>query len=263
MIGFMGCGNMAKAIISGILLKGIASPDEIIAYAPSESTKHIIKEELKINLASCNKEVAKESDIIIFGIKPQMMDGVIAEIKDCDLNNKVIVSLAPGKTFEWFYEKFEKKVKIVRTAPNTPATVLEGMTSLTKGDNVSDEEFDLVRQIFNSFGKTAEVPEKLLDVALALSGASPAFVFMFIEALADGAVAEGMPRKTAYTLAAQAVLGSAKMVLETDKLPAMLKDEVASPAGTTIEGINTLEDKGFRAAVMDAVRACVEKSKKV
>ena len=186
---------------------------------------------------------------------------VIAEIKDSNLENKVFVSLAPGKTFDWFDEKFGRKIKLVRTAPNTPAMVLEGMTSLSKGSLVTNDEFENVIKIFDSFGRTAVVPENLLDVASAESGASPAFVFMFIEALADGAVAEGMPRKTAYTLAAQAVLGSAKMVLESGKIPAMLKDEVASPGGTTIEGINTLENEGFRSAIMDAVRACVAKSK--
>ncbi len=263
MIGFIGCGNMAKAIITGMINSGFAGREDIIASAASENTKTYIKETLKINAAGCNMEVVEKSDIVIFGIKPQMMEKVIAEIRDADTEGKVFVSLAPGKTFKWFNEQFRKEVALVRTAPNTPAMVGEGMTSITAGENVPADKADEVVRIFECLGRTAKVDEKLIDVASAVSGASPAFVFMFIEALADGAVAEGMPRKLAYELASQAVLGSGKMAVCSGKIPAQLKDEVTSPGGTTIEGINVLEDMGLRAAIMDAVRASVAKSRQI
>lgn len=171
------------------------------------------------------------------------------------------MTLAPGKTLDWLETQFGKKVKIVRTMPNTPALVGEGMTAACPNQYVTEEERDYVLKILGAFGKVEIVPERLIDAVVAVSGSSPAYVFILIEAMADAAVAEGMPRAQAYEFAAQAVYGSAKMVLETGKHPGELKDMVCSPAGTTIEAVRILEKEGFRSSVIEAMKACAEVSR--
>ena len=185
------------------------------------------------------------------------------QIKDILTKEQVIISVIAGKNLEWLKAHLGNDKKIIRTMPNTPALVGEGVTGVCPDNLTSDEDLQNVLTLLRSFGQADIVTEPILDIVGAVSGSSPAFVFMFIEALADGAVAEGMPRKQAYEFAAQAVLGSAKMVLETKKHPGELKDMVCSPAGTTIEGVNTLEKEGMRSAVMDAVRACIQKTRKL
>lgn len=263
MIGFIGCGNMARAIIRGLTENQYTDKQNIIASAASKDTARYIEETLKITAAASNSEVVEKSDIIFFAVKPQVLEKVIKEIRELDLAGKTFVSMSPGKSIAWFEEQFQKAVAVIRTAPNTPLMCGEGMTSVCANALTPPDKLVQVKEIFEKMGRTAMVDEKLLDVAMALSGSSPAFVFMFIEALADGAVAEGMPRALAYELAAQAVTGSGRMVLSSSKLPAQLKDEVASPAGTTIEGIHVLEDGAFRASVMGAVRECVAKSREM
>ena len=185
----------------------------------------------------------------------------IEEIKDFVRDDQIIITIAPGKTLAWLEEQFGKKVKIVRTMPNTPAMVGEGMTAACPNEYVTEEELKHTVSILSAFGKVEVVPERLMDVVVSTSGSSPAYVFMFIEAMADAAVADGMPRAQAYKFAAQAVYGSAKMVLETGKHPGELKDMVCSPAGTTIEAVRVLEKNGFRSAVIEAMKACTEISK--
>ena len=201
--------------------------------------------------------------MLVLSVKPQFYPDVIAQIRDVVDEKKIVVTIAPGKTLQWLQEQFGHSVKLVRCMPNTPALVLEGCTGVCPGELVEPEELETVLTILQSFGKAYVVPERLMDVVVGVSGSSPAYVFLFIEALADAAVAEGMPRAQAYEFAAQAVLGSAKMVLELGKHPGELKDMVCSPAGTTIQAVRVLEEKGFRAAVMDAAIACIETSKKL
>lgn len=260
MIGFIGCGNMGRAIINGILENKLAGRDNIIASAVSELTRKYIAEDLRICLAQSNREVVEKADTIFFAVKPQMLQKVIAEIKDADRTGKTFVSMSPGKSFDWFAEQFGGPLAMIRTAPNTALSAGEGITAVCGNSLTPPDRLDKVTEIFSGLGTAVTVEEKMLDIALALGGSTPAFACMFIEALADGAVAEGMPRALAYTIAAQAVAGSGKMVLKTGKNPAMLKDEVASPGGTTIEGINVLEDSAFRAAAMNAIRACIKKA---
>lgn len=263
MVGFIGCGNMGRAIINGMIENRLVSREKIIASAASDLTKKYIAEELKIVLAADNREVVEKSDIIFFAVKPQILGKVIPEIKDTDRSGKTFVSMSPGKTFDWFTEQFGGPLALIRTAPNTALSIGEGMTAICGNALTAPDRLDTVTEIFNCLGISVSVEERLLDIALALGGSSPAFAYMFIEALADGAVAEGMPRTLAYKIAAQAVAGSGKMVLKSGKNPAMLKDEVASPGGTTIEGINTLEDSAFRAAAMNAVRDCIRKAEEM
>ena len=216
---------------------------------------------LGINITTDNKEVAKNSEVLILAVKPQFYADVIKEISEYITEKQIIVTIAPDKTLEYLADTFGHPVKIVRTMPNTPALVGEGITGVCHNALVTKEELDYVCNILNGFGKAEVVPERLMDVVVSVSGSSPAYGFMFIEAMADAAVADGMPRPQAYKFAAQAVLGSAKMVLETGKHPGELKDMVCSPAGTTIEAVRVLEEKGFRSAVFEAMKACAEKSK--
>lgn len=260
-LGFIGCGNMAVAMIGGITANGICSAEDIFAsdtYAPALEKA---RDQLQIKVSGDNKTVVNEADILFLAVKPQYYEAVINEIKDCIQDNQIIVTIAPGKTLDWLSKTFGRSLKIIRCMPNTPALVGEGITGVCSNDLVTAKELELVCGILSGFGKAEVLPEKLMDVVVAVSGSSPAYVFMFIEAMADAAVADGMPRAQAYQFAAQAVYGSAKMVLETGKHPGELKDMVCSPGGTTIEAVRVLEQKGFRSAVIEAMKACTTKSK--
>jgi len=259
-LGFIGAGNMASAIMNGVIKNGIFKPEEIIASDLSEAGRNKAKEALGVIVTGDNREVVAWAEVVVLAVKPQFYADVIKEIKDTVKEDQVIVTIAPGKTLEWLEEQFDKTVKIVRTMPNTPAMVLEGMTAVCRNANVTDEELDYVCSILNAFGKAEVIPEKLMDIFTATCGSSPAYVFMFIEAMADAAVAGGIPRAQAYKMAAQAVYGSAKMVMELDKHPGELKDMVCSPAGSTIEAVRVLEEKGMRSAVIEAMYACAKKS---
>ncbi len=262
-LGFIGCGNMASAIIGGILNKGLAKPEDIIASVKTPSSAKKIENTLGISCITNNLEVAKTADYLFLSVKPQFCSDVALEIKNILTKEQVIISVIAGKNLDWLKEHLGNDKKIIRTMPNTPSLVGEGITGVCPDCLVSSEELKNVLTLLRSFGQADLVTEPILDIVGAVSGSSPAFVFLFIEALADGAVAEGMPRKQAYNFAAQAVLGSAKMVLETQKHPGELKDMVCSPGGTTIEGINILEKEGMRSAVIDAVRACIQKTRKL
>lgn len=260
-IGFIGCGNMGGAMMQGILDSGKCTREEMITSDKSEAALKAKKEALGILTTTDNKEVAAFADILFLSVKPQFYESVIEEIKDTVTAEQIIVTIAPGKTLEWLGEKFEKALKIIRTMPNTPAMVKEGMMGMCPNENVTEEEVALVRDICDGFSATEVIPEHLMDVVTAVSGSSPAYVFMFIEAMADAAVAGGMPRAQAYKFAAQAVMGSAKMVLETGKHPGELKDMVCSPAGTTIQAVRVLEEKGMRSAVFEAMMKCLDVSR--
>lgn len=264
-IGFIGCGNMGRAMIGGILNANLVTPESIIVGDLNEKSLDETKLEYGIKTTTDNNQVAKFADIIVLSIKPNLYKVVINQIKDQVKENVIIVTIAAGKTIKGSEETFGKKLKVVRVMPNTPALVGEGMAAICPSEMVTKEELTEVVCIFESFGKAEVVSEKLMDVVTSVSGSSPAFVYMFIEAMADAAVLDGMPRNQAYKFAAQAVYGSAKMVLETGKHPGVLKDMVCSPGGTTIEGVAALEEKGFRNAVIYALRKttqkCVELSK--
>lgn len=261
--GFIGCGNMASAIINGGLKKGIFTKEELLASVKTEASARKVRDTLGISCTTDNLSVAARADYLFLAVKPQFCEEAAAQICKGRKEGQILVSIAAGKTLAWLKEKFGKDQKIIRTMPNTPALVGEGITGVCPDDLVTEEEINQVLALLGSFGKAAVVTEPVLDIVGAVSGSSPAFVFMFIEALADGAVAEGMPRKQAYEFAAQSVLGSAKMVLETGLHPGALKDMVCSPGGTTIEGVNVLEKEGMRSAVMDAVRACIAKTRRL
>lgn len=262
-IGFIGCGNMASAMIGGILKKGIFTKEEIIVSNLTEEGSRRSREKLGVVTTMENRQVAESAKIVVLAVKPQFYEEVLGEIKDVLTEEHILVGIAPGKTLSWLEEKCAQPLKIVRLMPNTPAQVGEGMTGVCFNERVSEEEKQEICAITDSFGCTEVIPERLMEGLSAVTGCSPAYVFMFLEAMADAAVHQGMPRKQAYRLAAQAVLGSAKMLLETEMHPGELKDMVCSPAGSTIEGVRMLEKNRFRSAVFEALCAAAEKGKKL
>lgn len=260
-LGFIGAGNMAKAMMGGIIRNEIIPCEDIIAsdaYAPSLAAA---RESLNIETTESNLKVIEEAEVVVLAVKPQYYAAVINEVKEHIRENQIIVTIAPGQTLERLNSLFGRDVKIVRTMPNTPALVCEGITGVCHNDLVTKEELDYVCNILSGFGEVEVVGENLMDVVVSVSGSSPAYVYMFIEALADGAVLDGMPRDKAYKFAAQAVMGSAKMVLDTGKHPGELKDMVCSPGGTTIEAVRVLEEKGFRSAIIECMKSCVNKAR--
>lgn len=259
-IGFIGGGNMGSAIIGGLLSSGLSDKEHIIAADKNPDSIARLKETFGISASTENIEISSNADILFLSVKPNMFASVIPEIKDTIKENTIIVSIAAGQPISRIETLFGKPIKLVRVMPNTPALVGASMSALCKNANITDAEISEIQEIFNSFGESEIVSENLIDAVVGVSGSSPAYVYMLIEAMADAAVADGMPRTQAYKFAAQAVLGSAKMVLETGKHPGELKDAVCSPGGTTIEAVAVLEEKGFRSAVIEAQRACVKKS---
>ena len=260
--GFIGMGNMGYAILKG-LLKTV-EPDQLIFSARNKEHMERVSAETGVSYAKDNVSCAKESTCLILAVKPQQFDPVIGEIRDVVTENQIIISIAPGISIANLQERFGKACRIVRAMPNTPALVGEGMTGVCYDEALfTQEEKELLHTLFTSFGKMELVEERLMDVVGSASGCSPAYVYMFIEALADGCVKNGLPRQMAYRMAAQAVLGSAKMVLETGKHPGELKDMVCSPGGTTIEGVAALEEGGFRSSIIKACDANYEKNKRL
>ena len=260
-IGFVGCGNMGGAIVSGLISSGFKKPEDIIISEISEELVESLKEKLNVEATTDNKEVARKADVLFIAVKPNMYKKVVDQIKSELTREKLIITIAAGITIENMEYWVGEGYKIVRTMPNTPALVGQGMSAVCANSKVSKEELEYVLDIYSSFGECVELEEKYFHAVTALSGSSPAYVFMFIEAMADAAVALGIPRAKAYIMASQSVLGSAKMVLDTGKHPGELKDMVCSPAGTTIDAVIELEKHGLRSAVIEGVLKCAEKSK--
>ena len=263
-IGFIGCGNMASAIIGGIVGSGKVEADEIIAADPLAETRERASATHGIHVTADNAEAARSSEILFLAVKPQMLDLVADQIRDSLRDEQLIVSILAGVSIRKLEETFPTEPgalrRIVRLMPNTPALVGAGMTAACCSISVPVDDFEEICGLCESFGKVEVVPERLFDAVTALSGSSPATVFVFLEALADGAVACGMPRQQAYRMAAQTVLGSARLMQETGRHPGVLKDMVTSPAGTTAEGLRVLEKCGFRSAVIESVEAAALRS---
>ncbi|ETI91975.1 MAG: Pyrroline-5-carboxylate reductase [Clostridium butyricum DORA_1] len=260
-VGFIGCGNMGSSMVGGLIKSGFLKSEEIIVSTKTEASSKKLRNEFKVATTLDSKTVAKESETIILAVKPNMYKSVVEEIKSELTEDKLIITIAAGISIENMEEWLGDDLKIIRTMPNTPALVGQAMSAVCPNKNVSEEELKYCINIFESFGECEVLEEKYFDGFIAVAGSSPAYVFMFIEAMADGAVKLGIPRAKAYKMAAQSVLGSAKMVLETGKHPGELKDMVCSPAGTTIDAVVELEKLGFRNSVIQAMDKCAEKSK--
>lgn len=260
-IGFIGCGNMGKAMLKAIINSNIIPNNNIIVSTKSKESKEDIEKLFNVNVTLDNKEVANKSNILFLAIKPNIYKEVIDEIKDCISKDTIIISIAAGIKISYLENLLSKNHKIIRIMPNTPVLVKEGMTAVCHNNNLNDTELNFVIEIFKSFGEYEFLEEKYFDAFIALCGSSPAYVFVFIEAMADAAVKLGIPRKKAYKMAEQSILGSAKLALETGLHPGELKDMVCSPSGTTIEAIIELENQGFRNAIIKAMEKCADKSK--
>ncbi len=259
-ISFIGAGNMGKAMLEGVVKSGVTACENIMVFDVNQKSLDAVKSKLNVNITTDSKEAVEFADVVIFAVKPNIIEDCLSGIKDYVGANRIVVSIAAAFSIECIEKAVGYDKKVIRVMPNTPALVGEGMSAISKNANISDEDIEAVLEIFNSFGQAEVVPETLMDAVTGVSGSGPAYAFMFIEAMADTAVLYGMPRAQAYKFAAQTVLGAAKMVLETGKHPGELKDMVCSPGGTTIVAVEKLEECGLRSAVMKGQRACTDKS---
>lgn len=259
-LGVIGYGNIAKALVGGVVKSGYLEPENI--YVTTRTTSKIKEEveELGCHILNSNTEVAQVADFLVLAVKPYQYEAVLSEVKEQMKSGAVLVSVAAGVTIDMMQGWTSPDRKIIRTMPNTPMQVGVGMTAVTPNSFIEDAELEWVNNMFGSVGKALVVEEGKMEAVIGACGSSPAFVYMMIEALADGAVLKGLPRDQALELAAQAVKGAAEMVLETGRHPGLLKDQVCSPGGTTIEGVAALESAGFRTAVIEAVRKTVDKA---
>lgn len=258
-IGFIGVGNMGYAMLKGLL--SYKKAEDLLFTDVSDERVKWIHNNLRIKSISSNKELVNCAKYIMMSIKPQHYSLVLEEIKDALTNEHILICIAPGISIATIKKSFSKDIRVVRAMPNTPALIGEGMSVISfSKDSFTTDERDEIQKLFSSFGKVEEIEEKFMNAVVPISGSSPAYVFLMIEAMADSGVLAGLPRKLAYQLASQAVMGSAKMVLETGTHPGELKDAVCSPGGTTIEAVASLEKSGFRSSIIEAMKLCLEKT---
>lgn len=259
LIGFIGVGNMGYPMLTSALK--CFSKDQIMITTKTKKHMEELGQQLGVTYVLDKKELVRECKYIVLTVKPQFYQEVLEEIKEDIQEGSIIITVAPGFMIERVKSIVGESIKVVRSMPNTPALVGEGMTGICfSEDQFSDEEKSVIDQFFLSFGQYEVFQEKQMDAVVCASGSSPAYVYMFIEALADSVVRCGISREQAYHLVAQTVLGSAKMVLETKEHPGQLKDKVCSPGGTTIEGVAALEEYGFRNSLLQATKSCYEKA---
>ncbi|MBR6186757.1 MAG: pyrroline-5-carboxylate reductase [Clostridia bacterium] len=260
-LGVIGCGNMGGAMIRMIVKAGILQPEEILAADISEAQRKKLEADTGIQTTSDNCEAAK-SGCLLLAVKPQFLPEVAAQISSAIGKNTLLLSIVAGYSLKMLGDALKNQdLHIIRIMPNTPAMVGEGVLAVCRNDKVTKEEWQFAFRLLSCMGLAEEVRENLMDAVTGVSGSSPAFVFLFLEALADAGVRAGLPRAMAQRFAAQVLMGSGKLALETGLHPGALKDMVTSPAGTTIEGVAALEKRAFRSAVMEAVDAAVQKSK--
>ncbi|NLC68079.1 MAG: pyrroline-5-carboxylate reductase [Clostridiaceae bacterium] len=260
-VGVIGTGKMGSAIIKGMVKSGTIPPWKINVFDVDRDKTLELQKEAGITVLDSNEQVMEESNVIILAVVPSVIKPVLEQCGHM-LEEKILVSIAAGVPISTYKGILGNDARIVRAMPNRPAMVFEGITLISyQRDEINNEEIDIVKNLFRSVGRVEVLDESLMDEVVALTSSSPAYVFMMIESMADATVLSGIPRKIAYTMAAQAVLGSAKMVLETGKHPAELKDEICTPAGTTIEAVKSLEKSCFRYAIMEAMCKCTEKAK--
>ena len=262
-IGFLGAGKRATALARGFVRAELVVPREILASDPHAAARKSFAAEIGSKTSAANLEVAQFAEILILATKPDQTAAVLAEISRAFTARHLLISIAAGVTLEKLENHLPANARVIRVMPNTPALVGEGASAFALGNSATPADAVIAQKLLSAVGLAFAVKENLLDAVTGLSGSGPAYVYQFIEALSDGGVASGLPRDIATKLAAQTVLGGAKMVLETGQHPGALKDQVTSPGGTTIEGLHALEKGKLRATVISAVRAATEKSKKL
>jgi pyrroline-5-carboxylate reductase len=262
-IAFLGSGNMAEALVKGLLRAHVAEPGEIVCSDRREERGPELTQRYGVRFTRSNRDAVERSDIVILSVKPQVMNKLLDEIAPALDQRKLVISIAAGVPIAAIERRVGHGVRIVRTMPNTPALVGAGATALSGGEHATEDDLRQARALFDAIGKTVEVDETLLDAVTGLSGSGPAYIFLVIEALSDAGVKVGLPRATAQELAAQTVLGSAKLLIETGEHPGRLKDQVTSPGGTAIAGLHTLEAGGLRTTLMNAVEAATNRSREL
>ncbi|MEX1044869.1 MAG: pyrroline-5-carboxylate reductase [Chthoniobacterales bacterium] len=260
--GFIGCGKMASALIQGVLAAKVCEPADVVVHDRVAEPAEVLGTESGIRVVRSNREVATASDVIVLCVKPEDALAAVTEAGG-DLDGKLLVSIVAGVTIESLREAAGPRCRVVRVMPNTAALVQKGASAYAAGAGVTEDDLAVVENIFTSVGRAFAVKEDLLDAVTGLSGSGPAYVYLFIEALADGGVQMGLPRDLATKLAVQTVAGAAEMVSETMMHPALLREMVTSPGGTTIAGLAELERGGVRFAVMDAVRAATLRAREL
>lgn len=253
-IGFIGMGNMASAIAGGIVKSGFIDGKNIYGYDVDINKLIKMNQEYDIQLCTSEKELVKSCDIVVFAVKPNVIEDVIDKVRE-RLDKKAVVSIVNGYNNERYNELLMDSTRHLSVMPNTPALVLKGTTLLEQENSLTEEEFDFVSKMFSSIGEIAVLPSYQMAAGSSISGCGPAFVYMFIEAMGDAGVSLGLPRDVAYKLASQTIIGSGTMQLENSLHPGILKDQVCSPGGITIKGVETLEENNFRNAVIKAIKA--------
>src|SRR5665647_645465 len=259
-IGFIGTGFMGMPIIRGIINAGVFKPENICIFDLDIEKAKSIAHVNGVVVSKSSNELTETCDIVMICVKPNVVKIVLDEIKPAFTADKILVSIAAGIPLKTYKEAIGQDKKVVRSMPNQPALIGAGMTLISYDNCLTKEDIIAVEEIFSAVGEVESIDEKLMNAVISLTSSSPAYVFMLIEAMADAAVLSGIPRGIAYKLAAQAVLGSAKMVLDTGKHPGELKDQVCSPNGTTIEAVASLEKSGFRSAVIEAMDVCTKRA---
>jgi pyrroline-5-carboxylate reductase len=260
-IGFIGAGNMAGAMVGGIVKSGFLPAENIYISNPHIDKSEALSKLYNVNVCRSNLDLIRNCNVIVLAVKPHIYGIVLDEIKDYLDKDTLIVTIAAGITIKYVKNYFKNPVRVIRTMPNTPALIGEGISAIAYEEPVNEEDVNFVKGMFSSFGLVEVINESMIDAFSSVCGSSPAFIDMVIEAMADAAVLMGLPRASAYKMAAQSVKGTASMVIETGKHPGALKDMVCSPGGTTIEGVRVLENKGLRGAVIEALIAAGNKAK--
>lgn len=261
-IGFIGGGNMAEAIIRGLLRSAFPAA-AIVVSEPAAERQRLLQEKFDISLAADNLEVVKACSLVVLAVKPQIAAEVLSGIGAAFTNDKLLISILAGVAAATIEDFFDGSPRVVRAMPNTPALVGAGATALCPGRFAGIDDLLVARHLFEAVGSVQVVSETQMDAVTGLSGSGPAYVFTIVEALADGGVQEGLPRDVALALAVQTVLGAAKLVRDSGEHPAVLRDKVCSPGGTTIAGLKSLEEKGLRAALMEAVGSATRRSREL
>lgn len=262
-IGFIGAGAMAEAILAGLLSSDLTKPEKVFISDVDFTRRDYVKTRFSVNVAQNNTDLVKRSDIVVLAVKPFILQDVLTEIAGSVQTDQLMVSIAAGLSTGYISSFFKSRVPVIRVMPNTPSLVGEGASALAAGEFAGEEHLALALELFNSVGRAYAVSEQAMDAVTGLSGSGPAYMYLIIEAMADAGVKAGLPRKIALELSAQTMLGAAKMVLETGEHPAVLKDKVTTPGGTTIAGLHTLEQGKLRATIIDAVIAATQKSKEL
>jgi pyrroline-5-carboxylate reductase len=262
-IGFLGTGNMAEALIKGLIAAGVVEPKQIYGSDPRKERCDEIKQRYGIVATTSNAEVVRESEIVVLSVKPQILPKVLDEVAPHLKPSALVISIAAGVPVSAIEPRLPEGTRVVRTMPNTPALVGAGATAIAAGQHAKDDDVEATQRIFAAVGMTVVLDESQLDAVTGLSGSGPAYVFLIIEALSDAGVKMGLSRYNAQALAAQTVLGSAKLLLDTNEHPGRLKDMVTSPGGTAIAGLHTLEAGGLRTTLINAVEAATNRSREL